>query len=108
MDPVLINVLVGLFAALLGSGGATAHFLNRRLRKTEATTANIQAGVSQQAANDSTMLSFYALWTEELERLRKDIDRLHALVGALEHEIISLGGDPVRVRLELAKELTSE
>lgn len=93
----LTEILIPVLAILIGGSGASAFFIQRRMRKLELAT-------SQQEANDQTMLSFYAMWNEELRRLRIEIDKLHALVSALESEIVALGGDPVRVRLQLARD----
>ncbi|HEY9817783.1 MAG TPA: hypothetical protein V6D20_18555 [Candidatus Obscuribacterales bacterium] len=95
---IIADILVPVLAILAGGGGASAYYIQKRMRRIELAT-------SQQEANDQTMLSFYAMWNEELRRLRIEIDKLHALVAALEGEIIALGGDPVRVRLQLAKDM---
>lgn len=92
------DLVVALVSLLFGGGGV---FAWNRTRQTDRANANASAT----AANEQSMLSFYALWNDELKRLRKEIDALHFLVQALEMEIITLGGDPVRVRLELSKEL---
>lgn len=89
METTWMDVLGWAIAALFG-GGATVG-----VQKSKKMT--------QQEANDQSTLTFYALWNDELKRLREEIDHLHVLVAALETEIITLGGDPVRVRLELAK-----
>lgn len=45
----------------------------------------------------------YPLWAKEVDRLAKQIDILHALIMALESELILLGGDPIKVRLDVMR-----
>ncbi len=43
------------------------------------------------------------LWKTELKHLEDQINKLQILVGLLEQELVHLGGDPVRLRLQVAK-----
>jgi len=96
MNPVLETLITVVIGALLG-GSSILGMYRARLQTAIAGEQN------QQSANDKTMLTFYTMWNDELIRLRREIDELHMLVVALEQEIIVLGGDPVRIRIELAK-----
>lgn len=85
MDPALVAVV----AAAIGS------ILTKAVEKYFAkpkTATDIQG-------------EFYIMWEKELVRLRVEINHLHALVAALETELITLGGDPYKIRMEAAKRL---
>lgn len=84
-----VEALMAILSAAVGAGALKGWQVSRN--------------ISQQEVNEQSVLSFYALWNEELKRLRTEIDTLHLLVSALEQEIITLGGDPVRVRLGVAR-----
>lgn len=55
---------------------------------------------ADQGAVDLTA-KFYELWGAELKRMTAQIDRLQALVVALENEVLLLGGDPIRIRRQV-------
>lgn len=84
----LASVATAIALVVSGAGGAE---MIRTLRERKKDAVAI--------AND-----FYPLWLAELDRLKDLIDEMHVLVEALENEITFLGGDPVKIRIELAKQ----
>ena len=80
---------------LLGSSALTA-IVTRLLymRREHVTTAATEVTALRDVA--TTLAS-------EIDRLTLQVNGLHVLVGALEDEIVFLGGDPIRVRRKIAQ-----
>ena len=47
---------------------------------------------------------FYPTWEKEMQAVRTELENLRELVVALSDELTSLGGDPTRVRVTLARQ----
>lgn len=84
-------ILVALAALLTGSA---AMWQQQRGTKTDSTTAAAQL--------TSIASSLVRDLRDEIDRLRESVADLQHLVAALESEIVTLGGDPRRIRLEVA------
>ena len=85
----LVAVII---AVLSGLGGLATGIMSKRKIDADAGSTIVMS-----ASKTVNMME------KQLERLQKQIDNLHVLIEALENEIILLGGDPVRVHIELAK-----
>lgn len=46
---------------------------------------------------------FYQLWDENMNRMDREVEKLQVLVAALKAEVIALGGDPMRIEIEIAR-----
>lgn len=82
------EIVALLVSGVLGGGGAAEGY--RRWKAKQVTEPLTLAQAQEQ---------FYSMWTTEIERLATEVRHLQVLVAALESEIITLGGDPMRVRL---------
>jgi len=104
-----INALSLIIAAFIG---AVAGWLTSRAAKSQR-QADVQ--LTHEHVQQQELANLRALWEANMEALKGQVDiltervqELSALVTALEVEIVSLGGDPRRVRLELARYLSEQ
>lgn len=87
MDPVLVASIVGSVFA----GGAAAELVRFFRHRTVDASA--------------VMGAMYPIFHQEIQRLSLQLDRLQALIVALETEVVHLGGDPNRIRQQVLKDL---
>ena len=73
-----------------------------------ALTAVVQAALRRRNDAVAALNSVAAGLNTDLLRLRAEREYLQILVGALESEIVAMGGDPIRVRRELTERLQTE
>lgn len=88
---------VEVILAVIGSGIITRTIITFTDRR--------QRAADTQATEVSTLKEVTATLSVEIDRLARQVDVLNVLVGALEEELILLGGDPLRVRRRVAEQI---
>lgn len=69
-------------------------------------TEVFRAWRNRKADSIDSATKFYALWNQNMNRMDAEVEKLQILVAALKAEIIALGGDPLRIEIEIARKLT--
>ena len=91
------ELLALLLGVMFGGGGIREVWV--RWRATRSGQPLVEAKALSEA--QKAQAEFYEMWSKEIGRLQTEVSRLQVLVGALESEILSLGGDPERIKMRL-------